>query len=523
MSDQRAVAGKVALAAGTSQLLPAGTALRLFLTCWVIYALHFATNTVREIYPALSLGDHLSFDVSEYAGLHPDIFELPGHGTFINNNPGASILGAIPYALTRPVIDRVVAYFQTIRSGREAPEYDSIYPMSREFYRMAYARGLDVKFGLAAGVMQVLLMAPVSALAVAVMYAVLLALTRSKRRAALLALLYAFATPVFYRTAQLNNNLLEAHAAFFAFVLLWRPWEMPASPGLPHFLLAGLLSGWAVVLDYSGLIILFAVAAYALLRWRGLAPGRRSWAHLAAFALGAMASLSVLLSYQWLAFGNPFYPAQSYMPATIYSVYGYKGMTLPQLDLLWLNAFGMRYGLFVSAPLLLFALYVPGWLRRPARLLGNAETWFIVLFTVAFFLFTAANQFSRMQFNSGVRHVVPVTPFIFLLAATVLLRLPKWIVVPVGILTTYWSWCLAMYRDVEQGQGIVDSIIHITAGGPQLPWLMTLQRLGMLPPWVSAWPILLICAIVIGVLWFGRWPRSTTPAQPTHQSVEASS
>ena len=75
-----------------------GAAWRLFLTCWLLYALHFATNTVREIYPALSLGDHLSLDVSEYAGLHPDIFTVPGRGAYINNNPGASLLGAIPYA-----------------------------------------------------------------------------------------------------------------------------------------------------------------------------------------------------------------------------------------------------------------------------------------------------------------------------------------------------------------------------------------------------------------------------------------
>ena len=72
------------------------TAVRLFITCWLVYALHFATNTVREIYPALALGDHLSFDVSEYNGLHPDIFEIPGRGVFINNNPGTSISWSHP-------------------------------------------------------------------------------------------------------------------------------------------------------------------------------------------------------------------------------------------------------------------------------------------------------------------------------------------------------------------------------------------------------------------------------------------
>src|SRR5215471_12489135 len=80
-----------------------GVAMRIFLTCWLVFVLHFATNTVREIYPALSLGDRLSFDVTEYLGFHPDLFELPGRGAYINNNPGASILGAIPYVLTRPL------------------------------------------------------------------------------------------------------------------------------------------------------------------------------------------------------------------------------------------------------------------------------------------------------------------------------------------------------------------------------------------------------------------------------------
>ena len=38
-------------------------AVRLFLTCWIIYALHFSTNIVREIYLTLSIGDHASFRV----------------------------------------------------------------------------------------------------------------------------------------------------------------------------------------------------------------------------------------------------------------------------------------------------------------------------------------------------------------------------------------------------------------------------------------------------------------------------
>ena len=61
---------------------------RIFVTCWLIFSLHFASNTVRELYPALSLGDHFSLRVDEYANLHPDLFEKPGYGWHINSNPG---------------------------------------------------------------------------------------------------------------------------------------------------------------------------------------------------------------------------------------------------------------------------------------------------------------------------------------------------------------------------------------------------------------------------------------------------
>ncbi len=71
-------------------LVSRGLVVRLFLTCWLIYALHFATNTVREVYLALAIGDHLSFRVDEYRGLHPDLFEKPGFGWHIGANPGAS-------------------------------------------------------------------------------------------------------------------------------------------------------------------------------------------------------------------------------------------------------------------------------------------------------------------------------------------------------------------------------------------------------------------------------------------------
>lgn len=487
------------------------TALRLFVTCWMMYALYFATNTVREIYPALALGDHLSFDVSEYKGLHPDIFEIPGRGVFINNNPGASILGAIPYVMARPFIDRVVDRVQQARiaSPNSIPRYNTPFPLVQEFYRKATERGLDVKFGLAAGAMQAFLMAPLSALSVVVMFYILVSLTGSTRTAVLLALLYGFATPVFYRTAQLNQNLLVGHFALFAFALLWRPWDNAAVLRQRHYFVAGLLAGWTVVLDYSGIVVVIALALYAFVFRKGRSIDSRFFANILWYGIGTSCAGAVLVAYQWHSFGHPFYPAQYYMPPATYTELGYRGMDWPQMDLFWETAFSIRYGLFTSAPILLLALYIPGWFRG-RRILNRPELYFVLTFSLLFFLFCAANQYGRMQFNSGVRHVVPVTPFLFLLAAGVLIRMPALVAALVGVFAIYGSWCLAMYRDVEHGLGVIEPVIHVTSEGFQFPWLTTLKNMGYFPPDSSGVAVFLLLVLVgafLWLLWNVPWPK----------------
>ncbi len=479
------------------------TSLALFLTCWLVYSLHFATNTVREIYPALSLGDHLSFDVSEYAGMHPDIFELPGKGAFINNNPGASILGAIPYTIFRPVIDYAVKRVKESRdrAPKSTADYKTIYPMAQNFYREARARGFDVKFGLAAAVMQWFLMAPLSALAVVLMFTTLRAVTGRRSIALFSALLYAFATPVFYRTAQLNHNLLLAHFAFFSFLLLWRPGQPSAVSRQPiRYFLAGLLAGWTVVLDYSGMVALFALGAYAVVRWFQLPTDLKSRSDLPRFGAGVLLSLLVLAGYQWACFGNPLYPAQNYMPATVLSPRGYQGIDWPSARLLWETAFSPRFGLFTSAPVLVLALFPLAW-TTARRMIGALETLFVLSFVLGFFVFCAMNQYGFLQFNTGVRHVVPVVPFLFLVVPGILMRMPAWLAATVAVTTTYWSWCLAMYRDVEQGRGILESIIQVTMSGPRLPWAKTLEGMGYLPSQAPVLPLFLLAAGAIWLIW----------------------
>jgi hypothetical protein len=486
-----------------------GLAIRLFFTCWLVYALHFATNTVREIYPALSLGDHFSFRVDEYANMHPDLFEKKGYGWHIGNNPGASMLAAIPYAIARPIIDRVVKRVQRSRaiSGQtEPPPYNSPLPMARDFYKEAWRRGFDVKFGLAAFVTQSLCMAPSSALAVVVMFFLLRRIFGSDKTALWLSLLYAFGTPVFFRTGFLNHNLMLGHFAFMGFVAMWNPGNSGRWSTQTRFFLGGVAGGTALLFDYSGAIILLGLFFYGLAQRLRLASLADAFLNGCWYVLGTLGPVGLLWFYQWRSFGHPFYPGQHWMPPVEWSDLGYQGYGWPQIELLLALAFDYRFGLFVSSPLLLLALFAPILKHRVGHVLPDLELRFILLLFAAFWIFFSGSNYTRLQFNTGIRYMAPIIPFLFLPAAIVLMRLPQLVVYFIAVVSVTESWCLAMYRDVEHGFGLLEPVLRVFFGGFQLPALTTLSRMGsqygdLFQHGASPLPLFALAAVVLYGVW----------------------
>jgi len=520
-----------------------GIALRLFLTCWLIYTLHFATNTAREIYLALALGDHLSFRVDEYANMHPDLFEMPGRGWHMNNNPGASMVAAIPYALARPLIDPIVTEVNRQRAASgltEPPEYDSSWPMAREFYAEAWRRGYDVKFGLAAFVMQAFCMAPISALGVVVMFLLLRIVFLSDKTAAWMSLLYAFGTPVFFRTGYLNQNMMLGHIAFAGFVAMWNPrnslqWSMRR-----RTFLGGLAGGMALLFDYSGAVLLLGLLGYGLIRQiqdgaHGLS-GRGIRACLGSglwYVLGSLAPIGLLWFYQWNSFGDPFLPPQHWMPPVELSQFGYQGLGLPQPELFLMLAFDHRFGVFVSSPLMILAIVCPfvglrtgrGRTRAEQRtageLLPKRELFFILVLFAAFWLFLSGNNYTWLQFNTGIRYMTSMLPFLFVPAAVVLARLPRFAIGFLALLSITESWSLAMYRDVESSLGLLNPLLYTFIKGFQLPALDTLSRMGTAygdyaAHGVSPLPLFALAGAVLYGLWSDRlWGRDSGSRRPS--------
>jgi len=185
---------------------------------------------------------------------------------------------------------------------------------------------------------------------------------------------------------------------------------------------------------------------------------------------------------------------------------GYRGYGLPQLELLIMLAFDYRFGLFISCPLMLLALLTPFIDRGKNRRLPWFELTVILSLFVALCLFFSGSNYTRLQFNTGIRYLTPILPFLFVPAAITLLRLPRFVIYFIGIISITESWCLAMYRDVERGLGLLEPILHVFTGGFQLPALTTFSRLenqfgDLFSNGVSPLPLFLLTAAVLYFIW----------------------
>jgi hypothetical protein len=478
---------------------------RLFATVWLVYSLFATTNVVRETYLAMSLGSNLSARVDAYAGLHDDLFEIPGRGWYINSNPGTSMIAAIPYGLLiRPAIALATRIAPGIAEPRPPAAYDDPRATRTVFMNLARARGLDIVLGLAAIGTAVTLMAPLGAAATVLLFLYLRARLPDERRALWYAVAFAFVTPQFFRAAFINQNAVVAHLVLGSYVLMTglQPRPVDRGPGAGALAGIGALLGLAVVCDYSAIPYLLTFGLWILADARRRDGAAASIRAGSIYTAGALPAIALLLAYQWLAFGNPVWPAQRYMPPTEYSVRGWFGFTLPTPDLLWANLFDLRYGLFAFCPLLLLALATPLVRRAAATPTRDAFAW-IWISTLALLVFSSANQFANLQWNTGVRYMVPAAPLLYLAAVPVLEAIPRlarWSVV--GLSGVIMAAVTMTREDVPTALRLVFS------QGPDLPVLIVLRKMAsgyerLQLPGATFWIIAAVVATVLWLLWRG--------------------
>ena len=483
---------------------------RLFLTVWLVYAVFATTNVVRETYLAIALGTSGTVRVDPYLGLHPDLFEIPGRGAYINSNPGASLVAALPYAvLVRPVIALATRLRPAIAEPKPPATYDDPRPNRTRFMNAARARGLDITLGLAAIGVALTVMAPLGAAIAVLMFLVLRARLPDERQALMYSLVFAFATPMLFRAAFLNQNAILACLVFGAWVAYngITP-RAPAEARAPRtLLLVGALLGFGLVCDYSAIPFLVVFGLWILVEGWQRGGARNAVRDASLYSVGAVASFTILFAYQWAAFGNALWPAQRYMPPTEFSVRGWLGFTLPTRELLVGNMIDLRYGLLAFCPLLIAAIGIP-WARRrhAAGVPQRRDVGWITGAFIALLLFASATQFANLQWNTGVRYMVPALPLVFLLAVPVLVVMHPWLRWGLIGLSAVVTLAVTMTRE-----DIPTALRLVADNGPTLPILIVLEKMqsgyGIRVPSFTFWLVAAAIAAVIAFIWrFRRTP-----------------
>jgi hypothetical protein len=480
---------------------------RIFLIAWIVYSVHFATNVVREHYPAFALIERGTFWVDDYRGFHADIFVHPNGHAVIGNQVFVSALAAVPLFVFSPVLNALQSYSleKIAKQGVTDVEYRIDKPMRRDFFRLVKERGLDLRFGAATVVTSVFFMAPLTALFLVSFYQVLRLRGVDADAASGLSLLLGFGTPLFYRASVLGHNMFVMFGMFAAFVLLCIRPGMSFPVSTRHRFLAGLFGGITLATDYVGVLILPLLWAYLVIPRAATASWKVSIRESLVMVAGSIPPILFLLYSQWAMYGNPFLPGQYWMPnQNKYVTVGARGFTLPDLDLFWQNLFHPGYGMYSWTPILALALIPAAWYPPESLILPKRERRWLAIVVVAFLVFCSANQYSRLQFNSGFRYLLPLVPFLFLALADHWLRLPTWAKVVLAVPAIVHSWVLTVYREP-----VWRSWSLFLSEGPQLTWY---RVLGMTSapgnPWLNNWyvPTVLLAVtltVAAGIWWLG--------------------
>ncbi|MFI5320804.1 MAG: hypothetical protein ACHQ6V_14610 [Myxococcota bacterium] len=495
----------------------ASVRLRLFLIAWIVFGVHFATNVVREHYPAFALIERGDFFLDDYAGFHADIYFHPVTRHWVVGN---QVLGSLPAVLPLLVFDPALDALQNWELAHWAQraqdaEYATDRPNRAAFFRAVRDRGLLLRFGASAALTSLLLMAPFGAGLVALMHRVLEQRGVSPRRAAALALLFGLGTPVFYRSAHLVHNMFLLGAVFGASLLLWRAPGDAAPQASRRVFWAGVLAGSCLALDYAGAIALAALGLYlALPRWRE-AGFARALRESLPFVAGVLPPLLFLLATQAWMYGDPFTPGQMHQQENEFTARGVRGIDWPSLDVFARNLFDDAWGLIPWTPFLALAFLPSRWLGGdPARwILPRRERRFVAAFAWAFLLFCAMNQFSLLQWNTGFRYLLPLVPLWFLAAADWLGRMPRPAFAVIAAASIAHMWVLSMSRFQQPSSGYTGEAVplacwrEILTHGPQLPWLTVLRQTVSDPASPIHWtalPSLILVAAFAVCAWIWR-------------------
>jgi hypothetical protein len=226
--------------------------------------------------------------------------------------------------------------------------------------------------------------------------------------AAALLCAYGLGTIAFPYAELFMSHGLTGIVLFGVFYALWR--HKRGEWGLGAYAVAGLLAGVSVATEYTAALALPPLAVYGLYVARG--PRWKA----AAVGVAAVLPLALFLGwYHWRCFGSPLETGYKHLNDPGYQGWhtrGFLGVSLPDLDALFLSFFSPLRGLFVISPFLVLSL--PGfyWLRAKPE--WKAERWVLLAIFALYAYFTSSFSYESWGWTTGPRHLTPLSAFLLL-------------------------------------------------------------------------------------------------------------
>jgi hypothetical protein len=242
------------------------------------------------------------------------------------------------------------------------------------------------------------------------------------------------------------GHVAAGTAAFAGFLLLWRR----------NYVLAGLLAGTAVLIEYQAAAIVVILAIYAALR--GSRPA-------AAFVAGTIPAIALLGLYNTLAFDRPWHLSYRYVAGAYGAdqANGFFGIGVPHLHSVHEVLVGYR-GLLVVSPVLLAAAWGLFLLART-----HAAEAAVCVAVALFFLVLNCSYFLPYGGGSpGPRFLVPALPFLAVGLGPAFARRPRLTALLAGLsivatvgMTLVWT----AYPEPQPERSIWSELASLTVPG----------------------------------------------------------
>jgi len=317
------------------------------------------------------------------------------------------------------------------------------------------------------------------------------------------AVVLGFATLVLPFASMLFVHVLSAFVGFAAFAVLL--YERAKPSRTTRVLMAGMLAGLAVTVEYSFIVAAGALGLYAVVRRPVV---QRAIAYIAGVGIG----VAPILLYNTWAFESPLHV--SYQDAiavrgkTGHDVLGLNsagvfGITRPKLPVGLELLFANR-GLLTLSPILALSLFGLVTLFRKG---WRAEAVTIATVTGAFLLYDMGYQNPFGGDVPGPRLLIPALPFLVVALSPVITRLPGCALALIAI--SYASMVIAIAGQPLLSSDDTGEWAHRLAAGTLQPTVLTC--LGQGSGWLALLPFLVALA---GSAWILR-PRhvSLSPSE----------